>query len=538
MITEAHDDPGPLTVAGYDPYASESNCTYDPVAGEKSLRYFKEGLHHVKGPLAGQPFTLAPWQADVNRLMFGWKRPDGSRRYRVVFISVPRKNGKSTWMAGNATYVLVADAEGGAECYCAACDREQASLVFNLAASMIRSKPQLAAQCKIRDSQKRIIFKDSFLRAIPANEGGSHGFNSHYINGDEIHAWPGRDFYDVLHTSTGARTQPLETYITTAGYDRNSICYEIYTYAKQVRDGKIVDDSFLPIIYEAEEADDWTDPDIWAKANPNLGVSISLEYIERECKKAKDNPAFENTFRRLHLNQWTSQESRWLQMEKWRNCPGTTADIQNGADVYGGLDLSSNVDITAWVIAQQVGDSWKLQGHYFIPEGRMRQAEQRDRVPYSRWAEAGWVTATPGDAIDYSYVHNRILADHDRYNFGCVAYDPWNAEPTRIYLEDRGVTMLKMRQGAMSLSTPCKELERCVIEGTLDHSNDPVLEWMAENVQVRSDDNGNIRPVKPDHQSSAKRIDGIVAAVMAIGVGQITKPKAASIYETAGMLTL
>lgn len=528
----------PRDIAGYDPVVTAGDCMYDEEAAEKAVQFFPRLMRHIKGPNAGEPFRLEEWQANVNRTIFGWKRPDGTRRYRVVFIAVPRKNGKSTWMAGNSNYVLFTDAEGGAECYCAASDREQASLVFNLAASMVRKQPGLDKACKIRDSQKRIVYGDSFLRAIPANEGGSHGFNSHYINGDELHAWPGRDFYDVLHTSTGARGQPLETYITTAGYDRNSICYEVYQYAKQIRDGKIDDPSFLPVIYEAEEADDWTDPEVWAKANPNLGVSVSLEYLASECAKAKANPAYENTFRRLHLNQWTSQESRWLQMDKWRKCPGTKGEIEESAVVFGGLDLSSNVDVTAWALAQKLDDGYRLQCHYFIPEGRMREAEKRDRVPYSQWAIAGWVTPTPGDAIDYAYVHRRIVQDSERYNIGAVGYDPWNAEPTRIHLENEGLTMVQMRQGVKTLSTPCKELERCVIEGKLDHSGDPVLEWMAENVQVKTDDSGNIKPVKPAHGGSAKRIDGIVAAVMAINAAQLTEIPQASIYETPGMLTL
>ena len=211
-------------------------------------------------------------------------------------------------------------------------------------------------------------------------------------------------------------------------------------------------------------------------------------------------------------------------MEKWRACNVIAGDIEDGAEVFGGLDLSSNVDVTAWLIAQQVGNGWRLRGHYFIPEGRMREAEKRDRVPYSAWVRAGWVTATPGEAIDYSYVHQRILADAERYTFGAIGYDPWNAQPTRIHLENEGLTMVEMRQGAKSLNLPCRELERAVIEGTLDHGNDPVLAWMAENVQVKTDENGNIRPVKPDHAGSAKRIDGIVAAVMALGVGMVTEP--------------
>lgn len=514
----------PTNIAGYDPDATKGDCEYDPDSAERAVQFFYRCLSFCKGLKANEPFHLEPWQADIVRTMFGWKRPDGSRRYRQVFIEVPRKNGKSTLIAGIANYVLFCDAEEGAECYCAASDREQASLVFNSAASMVRKSPGLDKRCKIRDSMKRIVYGTSFLRAIPANEGGSHGFDSHFIVGDELHAWPGREFHDVLHTSTGARRQPMEVYITTAGYDRNSICWEKLTYARQVLSGQIDDNSFLPVIYEATEEDDWTDPVIWRKANPNLGVSVSEEYLARECKKAKNTPAYENTFRRLHLNQWTSQESRWLQMEKWRACEWTNLPIDPALPAFGGLDLSSNVDVTAWLLAQRHANGWRLRGHYFIPEGRMREAEKRDRVPYSAWVRMGLVTATPGDAIDYDYIHERILKDAEGLQLTAVGYDPWNAEATRIYLENEGVTMVKMRQGVATLSGPCKELERSVIEGVLDHGNDPALAWMAENVQVKTDENGNIRPVKPDHAGSAKRIDGIVAAVMAIGVGQITEP--------------
>jgi phage terminase large subunit-like protein len=371
---------------------------------------------------------------------------------------------------------------------------------------------------------KRIVYKDSFLRAIPANEGGSHGFNSHFIAGDELHAWPGRDFYDVLHTSTGAREQPLEIYITTAGYDRNSICYEVYKYACQVRDGAIDDAAFLPVIYEIGEDDDYTNPTVWPKANPNLGVSISLEYLAREVAKARENPAYENTVRRLHFDQWTSQESRWLQMEKWRACEVTDEPLLPATPTFGGLDLSSKVDVTAWVLTQRVGNGWRVRSHYFIPEGRMKEAEKTDRVPYSQWVRSGLVTATPGVAIDYPTIRQRIMADADGLQLEAIGFDPWNATDMSQQLENEGLTMVAVRQGMASLSEPCKELERCVIEKCLDHGDDPVLAWMAENVQVKTDKNGNIRPVKPDHAGSAKRIDGIVAAVMAIGVGLINEP--------------
>lgn len=514
----------PQDIAGFDPVATAGDCHYDAEAAEKAVEFFYDCLTFVKGLKAAEPFHLEPWQADIVRTVIGWKRPDGSRRFRQVFIEVPRKNGKTTLLAGIANYLLFCDAEAGAECYCAAGDRDQASLAWNSAAAMVKKSPSLAKRCKVRDSTKRIIYQGSFLRAIAANEGGAHGFDVHFAVCDELHVWPNRSMFDVIHTGTGARRQPLEVYITTAGWDRNSICWEVLTTARQVRDGQIQDDAFLPVIYEATEDEDWTDPAVWRKANPNLGVSVTEEYLARECKKAQENPAYENTFRRLHLNQWTSQESRWLQMEKWRACEWTTLPIDPALPAFGGLDLSSNVDVTAWSLAQRCENGWRLRMHYFIPEGRMREAEKRDRVPYSTWVRMGLVTATPGDAIDYDFIHNRILADADELQLTAVAYDPWNAEATRILLENEGVTMVKFRQGVASLSGPCKELERAVIESALDHGNDPVLAWMAENVQVKTDENGNIRPVKPDHAGSAKRIDGIVAAVMAIGVGLITEP--------------
>lgn len=514
----------PRDIAGFDPEATAGDSTFDPNAARKALDFFNKCLVFTKGPKAGEPFRLESWQSDVVRALFGYLRPDGTRRFRHAMIAVARKNGKSTWVAGMANYVLFCDPEEGAECYCAASDREQSSLVFNTAATMIR-KSFLAEHCKIRDSTKRIVYGSSFLRAIPANEGGSHGFDSHLIIGDELHAWPGREFHDVLHTSTGARTQPLEIYITTAGYDRNSICYEKWQYARQVRDGQIVDDAFLPALFETADEADWTDEEVWRQSNPNLGVSISVDYLRRECQKAQETPAYENTFRRLHLNQWTSQESRWLQMEKWRACEVLDEPLDPKLPAFGALDLSSKVDVTAWMTAQRTANGWKLRGHYFIPEGRMQEAEKRDRVPYSAWVRRGIVTATPGDAIDYQAIRSKVLADAAGLQIAAIGFDPWNAIDMSQQLEEEGLTMVEVRQGMASMSEPCKELERCVIEGTLDHGGDPVLAWMAENVQVKTDENGNIRPVKPDHAGSAKRIDGIVAAVMAIGVGMVSEPQ-------------
>lgn len=525
----------PRNIAGFDPTATDGEFDYDPDAAERAVEFFPKVLSFISGPKAREPFHLSPWQADIVRTLFGWKRQsDDSRRFRQAFIAVARKNGKSTWIAGLALYVLFCDAESAAQCYCAAASRDQASLVFR-SAQFMAERSSLAKRCKVTKSQKNISFRDSFLRAIPANEGVSHGFDSHLIIGDELHAWLGRDFHDVLHTSTGARAQPLELYITTAGYDRLSVCYEKWQYARQVRDGKITDDAFLPAIYETDESDDWTDPTVWTKANPNLGVSVSTDYIAAECEKAKKNPAYENTFRRLHLNQWTSQETRWLPMDHWRKCETHDGELSDELPQIGGLDLSAVSDFTAWVRVQRDGDKLRCRGHYFLPEEKAEEYARQDGLPISAWVKAGWLTLIPGRRIEHAYIYRRIADDANRFGVQQIGYDPWNMEDLRQKLEGDGFQMVEVRQGYASLSGPSKDLERYLLAHALDHGRDPVLEWMAENAVVKIDENGNLRPVKGKGKN---KIDGIVALITALHVLNVVHPLGPSVYETPGMLSL
>ena len=534
MFMDARDPPKDL--AGYDPIATAGDTyKYDPEDGEKAILFFSHCLSHVKDSIStksGEQFQLSPWQADINRTAFGWKiEGTNIRRYRTVFVFVPRKNGKTTWVAGNSNYVLFSDGEGGAECYCSATTADQARLVFDQAAGMIRNNKEMESVCKIRDSMKRVIYQNSFFHAIPCNEGASHGYNSHWIVYDEFHEQTNRGFYDVLHTSTGAREQPLEWVITTAGWDRTSVCYEMYEYAKQVRDGKIDDPTFLPVIYEAEESDDWTDPQVWAKCNPNLNVSVSENYIARECEKAKLQPAYENAFRRLHLNQWTSQETRWLPMEHWRKCQVTENEL-DGIQI-GGLDLSAVADFTAWMRIEKRGDGIACRGHYFLPEDAANEYARSQNMPIAKWVQDGWLTLTPQRYIEHSYIHRRITQDCERFKIRAIGYDKWNMEQLRQTLESEGHDMVEVAQGYSSLSGPSKELERQVLAHTLDHGNDPVLEWMADNAVSKVDENGNVRPVKG---KGKHKIDGIVALIIAIHVMQALEPRRTSAYETAGML--
>ena len=530
----------PNDVAGYKPAAIAGDCFYDVEAADRAVRFFQVCLCHVKGKKwAGKPIILEPWQADIIRTLFGWMNDHGTRRYRECYIEIPRKNGKTTLVAGIGLYMLLCDDEQGAEIYSAASDRDQASLAFNIAASMIRKNPLLSERIKVLDSVKRAVVKstDSFYRAIPCDVEGSHGYNAHAVLADELHTWiNGDEFYDVLHTSTGAREQPLTLAITTAGYDRHSLCWKMRQKAERVRDGKDKDPAFLPVIYSAPDDADWTDPKVWAAANPNLGVSVSEEYIARECSKAQENPAAENTFRRLHLNQWTSQKTRWLPMDLWAKCGGATSD-HAGKVAYGGLDLASTTDITAWVLLFPREGGYDVLCKFWIAEDRMHEIERTDRVPYTQWVREGWVTALPGAAITYEFIEKQILDDAKLYDLRQVGYDPWNAEQTRQRLESQGVTMVQLRQGVPTLGEPTKELERLVRTETINHGDNPVLNWMAENVEVRTDTNGNIKPIRPEHNASGKKIDGIVALIMAISLGMVHRDTT-SVYEQEGQLAL
>lgn len=313
----------PLVVADYDTDRLSSGYRYDEARATRPERFFADCLVHVKSSKfvrAGRPFDLQPWQRDISRAIFGWVDGDGNRRFRTVYVEVARKNGKTSFAAGVALYMLYTDSEDGAEIYCAACDREQAGLLHGVAAGMVTRNPTFSGVSRIIPSTKRITYKDSWFRALPADAHSSHGFNPHLVIADEVHAWRTRDLWDVLLTGTGSRAQPLIMAITTAGYDRNSLCWELHQYAIGVRDGVIDDPTFLPVVYGVEEGDNWEDEEIWKKANPNWGISVNPEYLRQEYRRAKETPAYQNTFRRLHLNQWTSQRTRWLDMTKWRAC--------------------------------------------------------------------------------------------------------------------------------------------------------------------------------------------------------------------------
>lgn len=519
---------------------------FDEDAADLVCLFFETMLFHVEGPLAGLPFSLERWERDILREVFGWKRAsDGRRRYRFVYIELPRGNGKSTICAGLALFMLVADGEVSAKVYGAAADKNQAALVFEYAEKMVGGSPSLAEEVKpFRNRTMEHAASGSKYVVLSADAYSKHGLNPHCIVFDELHAQPNRELYDVLKTAMGKRGQPMMVMITTAGYDRNSICWEIHEYARQVQQGIVDDPTFYPAIWAAEAEDDWTSPAVWRKANPNYGVSVREDFLRQECVVALASPAYQNTFRRLYLNQWVQQESRFLPMERWDGCNRALPELA-GRTCYAGLDLASTTDIAAMVLlfppledaqGEAGGEPAWLLPFFWIPQENMRERERRDRVPYGVWVRDGLVEATPGNVIDYRAIRGRILELAGRYDVREVAYDPWNATQLAVELEGDGVRMVEMRQGFASLSAPTKELLRLVLAGQLGHGGNPVLRWMADNVAAKQDPAGN---VKPDKSKSTNRIDGIVASIMAVGRAMVADPKGdRSVYEERGVREL
>jgi phage terminase large subunit-like protein len=471
-------------------------------------------LSHTKGPFAGQPFNLRPWQLEILKKLFK-TGPDGRRIYRQALLMLPRKNGKSELAAALAIYFLLFDHEVGAEVYSAAADRDQAALVFNVAAQMIRHEPELDAACEIIESQKRIVHRKSgsFYRAISAEAYSKHGFNASVIIYDELHAAPNRELFDVLSTSQGARSQPLLMAISTAGYDRHSILWELYAHAIKVLEDPSIDPSFLPVIYEAAHDADWTDEKVWHHANPALGDFRSLDEMRIACRRAQEIPAQENTFRRLYLNQWTEQAARWIALPAWDACGGRARPLER-RKCFVGMDLSSTKDLTALVAVFPDDDGFDVLAQFFIPEDSMRERSNRDRVPYVDWAKAGHLIATPGNVVDYEAVRAVLKDWGTRFDLREIAFDPWNATDLVTRLQDAdGFTCVPMRQGFVSLSAPTKSLEKAILSRTLRHTVQPVLRWNISNVSVDIDPAGNLKPSKT---KSTERIDGVVALIMAI----------------------
>jgi len=521
-------------IPGYDPIATAGNCYFDVKAAEIAIDFFPDCLHHVKGDLAGEPFKITIWEKAFVANLFGWKRLDGTRRYREALLYIAKKNGKTTLCAGIVLLLLFVDGEPGSEIYSAAADREQASMVFDQATGMVRQDDDLYSRSTLYRKAISLNDNSGSYKPISADANTKHGYNVHAAIIDELHAQPNADLVDTLLTSVGARKQPLVIHVTTADYYRPSICNEKHDYASKVRDGIIEDESFLPVIFEAKPEDDWKKKSTWKKANPNMGITFDQTYLEREFKRAQETPRYENTFKRVHLNIITEQVVRWLKIASWKKC-----EIQQipqnelmSAKWFAGLDLASTTDIAAFVLYSP--DNHVVIPRFWIPSESAYLRERRDRVPYLTWARQGFITLTEGNVIDYDFIRKDINSLGEQYNICGMGFDRWGSQQIQTQLSGDGFDVQDFGQGFASMSAPSKEFERLVVGGLLRPGMNPVLRWMISNVAVETDAADNIKPSK---SKSKEKIDGIVALIMAIGISISEDPEEQkeSIYEKQGI---
>ena len=515
---------------------------YDKAAADHAVNFI-ECLCHTKGTWAGKPFELIDWQEQIIRDVFGVLKPNGYRQFNTAYIEIPKKQGKSELAAAVALLLTCGDFEERAEVYGCAADRQQASIVFEVAADMVRMCPALNRRVKILAATKRIIYMptNSFYQVLSAEAYSKHGFNIHGVVFDELHTQPNRKLFDVMTKGSGdARMQPLYFLITTAGTDTHSICYETHQKAKDIIAGRKYDTTFYPVIYGADENDDWTDPKVWKKANPSLGITVGLDKVQAACASAKQNPAEENSFRQLRLNQWVKQAVRWMPMDKWEKCKTEIdEDELEGRVCYGGLDLSSTSDITAFVLVfppTDDDDRYIVLPYFWIPEDNISTRVNKDHVPYDIWERQGFLETTEANVVHYGYIEKFIERLDERFNIREIAFDRWGAVQMVQNLEGMGFTVVPFGQGFKDMSPPTKELMKLVLEQKIAHSGHPVLHWMMDNVCARTDPAGNI---KMDKEKSTEKIDGAVATVMALDRAiRCGNDASESVYDSRGILFL
>ncbi len=522
-----------------DKHAADLGCWFDLGAAERVVEFYGRFLRHSKGQWAGKPFHLLDWQReDVMMPLFGWKRPNGTRRYRQGYVEVAKKNGKSTLMAGLNLYLTMADGEPGAEVYCAATDRPQAAIVFNEAASMVLRSPDLARRLEVIYSSKRILHpaSGSVLVALSREASSNEGLNIHGLTIDELHAHRTRRLYDALRYGGAARRQPLMLAISTAGWDRNTVCWEQHEYARRVLEWTVQDPWFFAYMAAAAPEDDWTDEATWKKANPSYGITLNADDFANECAEAKASPAKENAFKRYRLSLWTQQAQRWMQMHRWDLCgaPFDVAELK-GRTCFAGLDMSSTTDVSALVLVFPPTASdpmWRMLPWFWVPADNAQAREDVDKVPYMTWARAGLVKLTDGEVVDYDVVRADLNEIAETYDIKEVAIDRWNTTQLQTQLMGDGFEVIQFGQGFASMTAPTKELDKLVRGQQIAHGGNPVLRWMAGNAAVEVDAAGNMKLSK---KKSTEKIDGMIATVMGIGRAMVAVKKKPSKYATGGL---
>ena len=515
---------------------------FDERKAQRVVRFI-EALRHTKGEFHGQPFHLLPWQEKIIRDVFGTVRDDDPtmRQYTTAYIEIPKKNGKSELGAAIALNMLINDDEWKAEVYSCASDRQQAAIVFDVAVDMVRQSPALMKRVKIIPSTRRMIYQPtgSIYQVLSSEVATKHGLNVSACIFDELHTQPTRALYDVMTQGSGdARKQPLWFLLTTAGTDRNSICWEVHQKALDILEGRKIDPRFYPVLFGLPDDADWTSEENWYRANPSLDHTITIDKVRDAFRKAQETPADENQFRQLRLNQWVKQSVRWMPMDKWDECGGVVDPYAlEGRACYAGLDLSSTSDLTALVLVfppTSEDEPYIALPFFWLPEETLSLRVRRDHVPYDQWAKRGYIQTTEGNVVHYGFIERFICELGERYDIREIAHDRWNATMMVQTLEDDGFTMVPFGQGFKDMSPPTKELMRIVLEHRLCHGGHPVLRWNMDNAFVRTDPAGNL---KLDKEKSTEKVDGAVALVMALDRA-MKNQGGDSVYNHRGLLIL
>ena len=528
-------------IPGYDPFAQAGDCTFDEEEAQNVLDFVQECCTHVKGELAGQPLRLEPWQQAIFANLWGWKRPDGTRRYREALIFIPRGNSKTTMAAAMINVGLYLDDEPGAELYSAASERDQARLCFEVVEGMIRNEPLMESRAEL--FKYSITVGDKSYKALSAEAGTKHGFNVQYLINDELHAQPTPDLTEVLMTGMGKRRQPLAIHLTTSDFEREgSICNKKYDYAVKARDNggdpsqPGYDPAFLPVIYEASKEDDWTDPEVWRKANPNFGISVPEDYLERECLRAREDPGYENTFKRLHLNIRTQAVSQWIAMEKWDACRvgGLTIDDYAGQPCWLAIDVACSEDFNAAVVVFRDGDGVAVFPYFWVPRKTAVQREWEKRIPYSVWAKSGHLTLSPDEIIGAPELTAEVMQIINRHKLNVTEMPvdrAFQGLDVIMSLVAEGLTAFAHGQGSLGMIPPTKQTKNLILAGKLKHDGHPVMRWMMNNVVVHAGDNKEF----PMRDKSADKIDGPVAMIMGVGRAVMQPVPTRSFYEDHGL---
>lgn len=524
----------------------ERGLYFDADAAQRAIRFISM-LRQSKGKWGrggGQPLILEPWQQFIVWNAFGWIRDNGFRRFRTIWLEVGRKNGKSTLGAAIGLYLAFADNEPAAEVYSVSTKRDQSRIVHAEAIRFVRKNPILKKHVKIYKDNLSIEQTASKYMPLGGDSDSTDGLNVHGVIADEIHQWKSREMWEVMETATGSREQPMFVAITTAGVDRTGICWEKHAYTQKIltgwEDKSYEDDSWFGMIYSLDEEDDWRDESCWIKSNPNLGVSKYLDDLQMKAKRAGEMTAALNNFLRRELNVWVHGATKWMNMDKWRECAGDVPALEmpdhlEGATAYCGLDLSSTSDITAFVMVfLDEDDNVRVVPRFWIPEDQALIRTRDQGVKYQQWIDEGYIESTPGNVLDYDWVYESIERDAKQFNIDQIAFDPWGASRVVQDLEKRGFQVVTFRQGGVSMNPPMQELERAVLKGKIIHGNNPVLTWMADNLVARVGPTGLL---KPDKAKSTEKIDGMVALLMALDLA-LRHPETKSVYETRGIRTL